>query len=60
MALPKSMRYLAAATLCIFVYMFLQVFRTSQDANLKLTSTLPSLPSLKSGSWRDPQLDRRY
>jgi mannosyltransferase len=59
MALPKPIRFLAAVTLCIFVFMFLQILRGPSDTNLNLPSTLSSLPSLKSGTWRDPQLDRR-
>lgn len=56
MALPKSMRYLAAATLCIFVYLFLQLLATP-DAALQLPASKP--PTSKHGEWHhDPQLDR--
>lgn len=57
MALPKSMRYLAAATLCIFVFIFVQLLNAPQ--------TELHLPNSGTGAYhgkyvgdRDPQLDR--
>jgi mannosyltransferase len=63
MALPKSMRYLAAATLCIFVYLFVQLLHTPQaDVRLPGSSSRSRTPSLfKHGQAdRDPQLDRKF
>ncbi|KAF2731902.1 alpha-1,2 mannosyltransferase KTR1 [Polyplosphaeria fusca] len=53
MALPKGMRLLAAATLCIFVYMLAQIFRTPGEMHF------PTTPPLKKyQEWdHDPQLD---
>jgi hypothetical protein len=59
MALPKSMRYLAGATVCIFVYLFVQILKTpSSETPIKIPS---KLPNGKLGDWNhDPQLDREY
>jgi len=55
MALPKSMRYLAAATLCIFLYLLVQLL-ASPHAEIQLPASKPS--SLKPISKdHDPQLD---
>jgi mannosyltransferase len=62
MALPKSMRYLAAATLCIFVYLFVQLLHTPQTS-LRLPSSSHDRPSslFKHGQGdRDPQLERKF
>jgi mannosyltransferase len=56
MALPTSMRYLAAATVCILVYLFLQLVYAPQPEMQVPTS---KLPGLKHGNAdREPQLDR--
>ena len=53
MALPKSMRFLAAITLCIFVYMLLQIFKA--PAALR-----PPESTTKLKTWdHDPQSDRK-
>jgi hypothetical protein len=57
MALPKSMRYLAAATVCIFVYLFLQILHAPQTEIHLPTSKLPGLKY--SNTDREPQLDRQ-
>jgi mannosyltransferase len=59
MALPKSMRYLAGATFCIFVYLFVQILKTqSSETPIEIPS---KLPINKVGNWdHDPQLDREY
>lgn len=56
MAVPKAIRYLAGATVCIFVYLFLQILHAPQtDIHLPT----PKFPLPKhAGSDRDPQLDR--
>jgi mannosyltransferase len=56
MALPKSMRYLAAATLCIFVFLFVQLLHTPKT-ELLIPSGKPSASQHGQGD-RDPQLDR--
>jgi hypothetical protein len=56
MALPKSMRYLAAATACIVVYLMLQLLHTPQTETLAPPSKLPGLKF--SNGDREPQLDR--
>lgn len=57
MALPKSMRYLAGATLCIFLYLFVQLTH-SPRTEIELPSSKPSLFKPGGGD-HDPQLDRR-
>jgi hypothetical protein len=56
------MRYLAAATLCIFVYLFLQLLHTPQtEIHLPSSGSSSSgrLPGLQHSTLdRDPQLDR--
>ena len=43
MALPKSMRYLAGATVCIFVYLFVQILKTqSSETPIEIPSKLPT------------------
>jgi len=59
MAIPKAIRYLAGATVCLFVYLFLQILDAPQ-ADVRLPTNkfpLPSLPKY-GGADRDPQLDR--
>jgi hypothetical protein len=56
MALPKSMRYLAAATLCIFVYLFVQLLHSPQT-ELLIPNSKPSTQHVQGD--RDPQLDRK-
>jgi mannosyltransferase len=56
MALPKGMRYLAAATLCIFLYLFVQLLHTPHT-EIQLLTTKPSV-FRHGGEDRDPQLDR--
>lgn len=56
MALPKSIRVLAAVTLCLFFYMVVLIFRA--PAELAPPST-PHSSDSKVGDWtHDPQLDR--
>ena len=59
MALPKSMRYLAGATVCLFLYLSVQILKTSSS---ETPIEIPSkLPTNKLGDWdHDPQLDREY
>jgi mannosyltransferase len=58
MALPKSMRYLAGATFCIFVYLFVQILKApGSETPVEIPS---KLPTNKLGDWdHDPQLDRK-
>jgi mannosyltransferase len=56
MALPKSMRYLAAATLCIFVYLFVQLLHSPQT-ELLIPNNKPSTQHVHGD--RDPLLDRK-
>lgn len=57
MALPKSMRILAAATMCIFVFLFVKILNAPSLEELQVPAKVP--PS-KDGQWeRDPQLDRK-
>lgn len=42
MAVPKSLRYLAGATVCIFVYVFVQLLKSPQTS-LELPTRLPTL-----------------
>ena len=56
MALPKPIRILAAATICIFVFLFLQLFR-SEPGQMKMPESVPA--GQKYQDWgHDPQLDR--
>lgn len=57
MALPKSMRYLAAATLCIFVFIFVQLLNAPQT-ELRLPNSRAGAHHGKDVGDRDPQLDR--
>ncbi|KAF2497226.1 alpha-1,2 mannosyltransferase KTR1 [Lophium mytilinum] len=53
MALPKSIRILAAATLCIFFYMVVQIFKAPESLEAPGTGKLGKLDK-----WtKDPQLD---
>jgi hypothetical protein len=59
MALPKSMRYLAGATICVFVFLFVQIFKSpGSDTPIEFPSS--KTPTTKeNGDWdHDPQLDR--
>lgn len=61
MALPKAMRYLAGVTLCIFVYLFAQIQRTSGlDNVLQMPDKSRLAANGKNlGDWdHDPQQDR--
>ncbi|KAF1918665.1 glycolipid 2-alpha-mannosyltransferase-domain-containing protein [Ampelomyces quisqualis] len=53
MTLPRSMRYLAAATICIFVYLFVQISQTP-PAKLRL----PTGGGSKPGGFHHGQPDR--
>ena len=56
MALPKGMRYLAGATICIFIYLFVQILKPGSETPIQIPS---KLPINKLGDWdHDPQLDR--
>ncbi|KAH7135307.1 alpha-1,2 mannosyltransferase KTR1 [Dendryphion nanum] len=56
MALPKSMRILAAVTLCLFFYMVLLIFKA--PAELAPPNKQPSSGTTKIDDWtHDPQLD---
>lgn len=55
MALPKPIRYVAALTICLFVF-FLQVFR-SEPTQMNLPENVSA--GSKVQAWdHDPQLDR--
>lgn len=58
MALPKGMRYLAGATFCIFIYLFVQILKApGSETPVEIPS---KLPTNKVGDWdHDPQLDRK-
>ncbi|CBY01684.1 hypothetical protein IAQ61_003491 [Plenodomus lingam] len=63
MALPKGMRFLAGATFCIFIYMFVQMMKSpGSEGSLKVPSKSPADAGRKTwGDWdHDPQLDRMY
>lgn len=51
MALPKSMRFLAAVTLCIFFYLVLQIFRAPTKLQAPSTNKLDRMEE-------DPNLER--
>ncbi|KAI4672128.1 uncharacterized protein J4E78_000628 [Alternaria triticimaculans] len=56
MALPKGMRYLAGATFCIFVYLFVQILKA--PGSEKPVEIPSKVPTNKFGDWdHDPQLD---
>lgn len=58
MALPKGMRYLAGATFCIFVYLFVQILKA--PGSEKPVEIPSKVPTNKFGDWdHDPQLDRK-
>jgi mannosyltransferase len=59
MTLPRGMRYLAAATLCIFVYLFVQILHAPQ-AELRLPASGSNKPAGFQQGQRDhdPLLDR--
>jgi mannosyltransferase len=57
MALPKSMRYLAGATICVFVFLFVQILKAPSAGELQVPS---KVPLTKDGKWSDPQLERRF
>jgi mannosyltransferase len=55
MALPKSMRFLAAVTLCIFFYMLVLIYKAPSE--IQAPSKTPPANTLQ--EWdHDPQLDR--
>lgn len=58
MALPKGVRYLAGATICVFLYLFVQILRTpGSETPIQIPN---KLPSNQLGDWdHDPQLDRK-
>ena len=57
MALPKSMRYLAGATICVFLYLFVQILKPGSETPIQIPS---KLPTNQAGDWdHDPQLDRK-
>jgi mannosyltransferase len=55
MALPKSMRYLAGATIVVLVFLFVQILKAPAGEVV-----VPSkIPLSKEGEWdHDPQSDR--
>jgi mannosyltransferase len=56
MALPKPVRILAAVTICLFLFLFLQLFR-AEPGQLKMPESAPT--GKKFQEWEhDPQLDR--
>lgn len=57
MALPKSMRILAGATMCVFIFLFVKILNAPSAGELQVP---PKAPISKDGQWdRDPQLDRK-
>lgn len=55
MALPKSMRILAGATMCVFIFLFVKILNAPSAGELQVP---PKAPISKDGQWdRDPQLD---
>lgn len=56
MALPKSMRYLAGATICVFIFVFVQLLRAPPAGGLQVPS---KVPLSKEGDWDESQLDRK-
>jgi len=62
MALPKPMRYLAAVTLCIFVYLFAQILsKPGPEGTLQVPDKSRLATDSKHwGDWdHDPQQDRK-
>lgn len=56
MALPKSMRILAGATICVFVFLFFQILKAPSAGELQVPN---KVPLSKDGQWdHDPQQDR--
>lgn len=61
MALPQSIRLLAALTLCIFFYMMLQLFRAPEDLQMPGHTPKKDPIAQKYQQWdHDPQLDRMF
>ena len=61
MALPKSIRYLAGATVCVFLYLFVQILKgPGSEGVLQIPTRLPTTTGGKNfADWdHDPQLDR--
>ena len=60
MAIPKAMRFLAAATGAVFIFLFVQLYRR-EPAAIKLPDTIPNTkikPGNRPQGWdHDPQLD---
>jgi hypothetical protein len=58
MTLPRPIRILAAVTICIFLFLFFQVFQ-SESGQVKLPES-PPVVGMKYQEWdHDPQLDRK-
>jgi hypothetical protein len=57
MALPKSMRILAGATLCVFIFLFVKILNAPSAGELQVPTKVPLSGD---GQWeRDAQLDRK-
>lgn len=57
MALPKSMRILAGATICVFIFLFVKILNAPSAGELQVPT---KVPLAKDGQWdHDPQLDRK-
>lgn len=57
MALPKSMRILAGATMCVFIFLFVKILNAPSAGELQVPT---KVPLTKDGQWdHDPQLDRK-
>ena len=58
MALPKSMRILAGATICVFLFLFVKIMNAPSAGELQVPT---KVPLSKDGQWdHDPQEDRKY
>ncbi len=60
MALPRGMRYLAGATICMFLYLFTQILKSpGSEIEMQLPSKLPDRrPGIKLSDWNlPPQID---
>jgi hypothetical protein len=56
MALPKSMRILAGATICVFLFLFVKILNAPSGGGLQVPT---KVPLSKDGQWdHDPQSDR--
>jgi mannosyltransferase len=56
MALPKSMRILAGATICVFLFLFVKILNAPPAGELQVPT---KVPLSKDGQWdHDPQSDR--